>query len=98
MDYISNIDYRRTKYIPQRADFRTSFIYNNMMYILLGYLAELLGKDSWENLVTSRVFEPIGMESTTILLTEDDILQPDVAKPYIKPGDQLQNGTYNIYR
>ncbi|XP_045161602.2 penicillin-binding protein 4-like [Mercenaria mercenaria] len=89
---------KRTKYIPKTLEFRNSFQYNNMMYMLLGHVTELLGRDSWDNLVTSRVFEPIGMLSSKVLLTSADVQQGNVAKPYILPEDQLEDGNYDIYR
>lgn len=89
---------KRTKFIPKMSEFRNSFLYNNMMYMLVGYIAEVLGKDSWQNLMMSRIFEPIGMLDTKILVTPDDVKQDNTARPYIMPGDQLEDGNYNIYR
>lgn len=69
-----------------------------MMYMLLGYVSEVLAKDSWENLVTSRIFKPIGMSSTKVMLTSADVLEEDTARPYIMPGDKLEYGHFNMYR
>ena len=66
--------------------------------MLLGYVTELLGNSSWDKLVTSRVFEPIGMLSTKALLSSEDVQQPNVAKPYINPGEEFENGNYDLYR
>ena len=76
---------------------RDGFIYNNYMYMLLGHMAEVLGKDTWENLVRSRLFEPLGMNSTRILKRPPDVLEPDVARPYIYKDNHFQDGTLEIY-
>ena len=67
------------------------------MYMLLGHLTEILGKDTWENLVTSRIFQPLGMSSNKILRIPADLLGEDIAKPYIYRNDTFQNGTKEIY-
>ena len=38
------------------------FSYSNTGYIIAGAMAEAVADDSWENLMTSRVFKPLGME------------------------------------
>lgn len=68
------------------------------MYGLLGHIAEKLGEDTWENLVTTKVINKIGMTSTRILQKPEDVLQDDVAKPYIFKDDAFHNGTLEIYR
>ena len=68
------------------------------MYMLLGHVTEKLGGDTWENLVTSRVLEPIGMATTRIIRVPDDVLAEGVARPYIYKDGQFENGTTSIYR
>ena len=67
------------------------------MYTMLGHVSEVLGKDTWENLVTSRILEPLGMNSTRILKRPTDVLEADVAKPYIYRDGEFHNGTLEIY-
>lgn len=85
------------KYLPEEIPFRDAFIYNNYMYMLLGHVAEKLGGDTWENLVKTKLFEPIGMESTKFLLVPTDSQQDGVARPYIFKDGKFQNGTLNLY-
>ena len=61
--------------------------------MLLGHVAEVLGTDTWENLVTSRILEPLGMNSTWILKKPTDVLKADVARPYSYRDGEFQNGT-----
>ncbi|WAR28019.1 GIGA6-like protein [Mya arenaria] len=88
---------KRMRYLPEQIPFRDSFIYNNYMYMLLGHVAEKLGGDTWENLVTSRIFAPLGMKSTKILQKTSDVLSNDMAHPYIYKDDMFENSTLDIY-
>ena len=46
------------------SEFRDRAVYNNIMYALAGLIAEKLGGATWEQLVTSRLLRPLGMNST----------------------------------
>ena len=86
------------KYLPEEIPIRDGFIYNNYMFMMLGHVAEMLGNDTWENLVTKRIFEPLGMNSTIILKDKADIFRQHVARPYMYKNGAFQNGTPEIYR
>ncbi|KAH3843702.1 uncharacterized protein LOC127877099 isoform X3 [Dreissena polymorpha] len=88
---------KNMKLVPERMPFRDTFIYNNFMYMLLGHVAEKLGGDTWENLVTSRVLQPIGMTSSKLMLKPADAYQMKTARPYIYKDGMFQNGTKEIY-
>ncbi|WAR28026.1 GIGA6-like protein, partial [Mya arenaria] len=88
---------KRMRYLPQQIPFRDSFIYNNYMYMLLGHVAEKLGGDTWENLVTSKIFVPLGMKSTKILKKKSDVLSSEMAHPYIYKDNSFENSTSDIY-
>lgn len=68
------------------------------MYMLLGHVTEKLGGDSWENLLTSKLLEPLGMTATKVLGHPDELLTPGVARPYIFKKDKFINGTAWLYR
>ena len=65
--------------------------------MLLGHVAEVLGKDTWENLVTLRILVPLGMNDTKILKNSHDVLESNVARPYVYKDGLFQNGTLEIY-
>ncbi|KAH3819606.1 uncharacterized protein LOC127881285 [Dreissena polymorpha] len=88
---------KNMKFVPERMPFRDTFIYSNFMYMLLGHVAEKLGGDTWENLVTSRVLQPIGMTSSKLMLKPADAYQMKTARPYIYKDGMFQNGTKEIY-
>jgi CubicO group peptidase (beta-lactamase class C family) len=51
----------RLRYLEPNADIRTVIQYNNLMFMTAGYLAGQLTGTSWEEVVQSRIFAPLGM-------------------------------------
>ncbi len=70
----------RLPYLPESKDFRTEFQYNNLMLLTAGYLAERVGGRSWEELVRSRVFAPLGMQRSNFSV-RDSQKDADFAEP-----------------
>jgi CubicO group peptidase (beta-lactamase class C family) len=67
--YASNFSRRevfaRLKHLELSKDLRTTFQYNNIMFMVAGLLvAELTGM-SWERFVQARIFDTLGMTSST---------------------------------
>ena len=89
--------FRNLKFLPEELPIRDGFIYNNYMYMMLGHVVEVLGNDTWSNLIKARILEPLGMDSTTFLMEPADDLGPHVARPYIYKDGKFQNGTLEIY-
>ncbi|XP_071129224.1 gigasin-6-like isoform X2 [Mytilus edulis] len=87
----------RLKYLKPEGIFRGSYMYNNLMYGVVTYLAELIGNDSWENLVTKHIFEPLRMNTSTFATTADPekIL---LAKGYVEYYGELHPVEYNFTR
>jgi CubicO group peptidase (beta-lactamase class C family) len=52
----------RIPHLPLADDLRETFIYNNLMFMAAGHVAEELTGESWERLVRERLFEPLRME------------------------------------
>ncbi len=51
----------RLQHLEPSADFRTTFQYQNLMFMTAGYLAQEMTGHTWEDLVRARLFEPLGM-------------------------------------
>jgi len=51
----------RLRYLPPSRTFRDGYQYNNLMYATAGYLAGQVTGSTWGELVSSRIFAPIGM-------------------------------------
>jgi len=62
----------RLRYFDLSVDFRERFQYNNLTSTTAGYVAELVTGQSWEDLVRTRILEPLGMSSTTFTLPDTD--------------------------
>lgn len=71
----------RLKYLELSRPFRTTFQYQNMMYVTLGHLVERLTGNPWEAHVTDRILAPLGMSRTnlSVAVAEAD---PNHARPY----------------
>lgn len=57
---------RRLRHLEPSVEFRSTFQYNNLMYMTAGYLAGRVTGSSWEGLVRSRILEPLAMDRTTV--------------------------------
>ena len=55
--------FSRLRYLEPNKDFRTTFQYQNLMFMTAGYLAGHVAGTSWEQLVHDVIFEPLGMTS-----------------------------------
>jgi len=77
---------RRLQYLEPNKPLRSTFQYNNLMFMTAGYIGGVLDGRSWEDSVRARVLEPLDMNTTTFSLR---VLQssPDFALPYQKGRD-----------
>ncbi|MEL7060884.1 MAG: serine hydrolase [Acidobacteriota bacterium] len=71
----------RLAHLELTADLRETFQYNNLMFLVAGYLSGRLDEATWEDAMRRRLFEPLGMERTNFSV---DVSQTDAdhALPY----------------
>ena len=55
--------YGRLQYLPFSRDMRTTFQYNNLMYMTAGLLGGRIAGSSWEQLVKTALFDPARHEA-----------------------------------
>jgi CubicO group peptidase (beta-lactamase class C family) len=55
---------KRMSYVPMAYSLRSSFVYQNLMYITAGEVIRKVSGKSWEDFVTERLFTPLGMTNT----------------------------------
>lgn len=60
----------RLRYLDMESPFRKETSYNNVMYILAGYIESIVAKKSWAEMVREMIFEPIGMHDSYVSLEE----------------------------
>jgi CubicO group peptidase (beta-lactamase class C family) len=82
---------KRLRHLEPSAGFRARWQYNNLMYATAGWAAGQAAGATWEELVRSRILEPLGMESTSLSI---DALRstPDHARGYREPGEDEASG------
>lgn len=72
---------RRLRYLEPGAEPRARYQYNNLAFCTAGYLAGRVGGSSWEEMVRTRIFEPLRMENSSASVT-DLARNEDHATPY----------------
>jgi CubicO group peptidase (beta-lactamase class C family) len=79
----------RLRYLKPKTSFRTTYAYNNLMFVTAGQVvAEVSGK-SWDEYVREKIFVPLGMKNTNSsaeAFKEGD----DWAAPHSKVEGKLQ--------
>lgn len=72
---------RRVRLLPPAYSLRSSFIYQNVMYAAAGAVVEAASGQTWEQMMRTRLFEPLGMSETLATAAALD-RQPNVAMPH----------------
>lgn len=52
------------KYLPIGGQFRGGYAYDNVLYVAAGAVIEAVSGKSWEEMIKTRIFDPLGMTST----------------------------------
>lgn len=76
---------RRHANEPFHHGFRTEFGYSNLMYIAAAQLIERVSGKTWDEFITERILQPLGMTRTTVE-TADLAKFSDVALPHVRKG------------
>jgi CubicO group peptidase (beta-lactamase class C family) len=79
----------RVRLLEPSYSLRSSFIYQNVMYAAAGAVIEAVSGQSWEQMMRSRIFEPLGMNES-IATAATLAGQPNVAKPHHIIDGQLR--------
>jgi hypothetical protein len=78
----------RLQHLEPSRDFRTYWQYQNLMYMTAGYLAGKVAGTSWEDVVRTRIFAPLGMKTASFSVDEMQHA-PDFALPYREKDDEV---------
>ena len=79
----------RLRYLEPNVDFRTKWQYQNIMYMVAGYVVGHVSRSSWEEVVQKRIFRPLNMTSSQFSVDKTQ-LHHDYAMPYIQIEDQAR--------
>lgn len=80
--------FKRQAYLEPSCDFRTTYQYNNLMFMTAGYLVGQIAGTTWEGFTQERIFDPLGMENSNFSI-EDSKKTPDFALPYKERDGKL---------
>jgi CubicO group peptidase (beta-lactamase class C family) len=78
---------QRIQYMEPSAPWRQTWQYNNWMFLLQGVIAEKIYGKTWEELVTEKIFAPLGMRSSNFAPWDGNY--PDLAKAYRTDDEDL---------
>jgi CubicO group peptidase (beta-lactamase class C family) len=62
--------FERLKHLEPTTDFRSTWQYQNLMYLSAGYLVEQITGSSWESVVADRIFKPLGMNHSNFSVND----------------------------
>ena len=71
----------RLPYLEPNEDFREKFQYQNLMFLTAGHLSAEVAGTSWEDVIRTRILDPIGMKNSNFAVSESQ-KGGDFATPY----------------
>lgn len=72
------------RYLQPNLELRGGFQYNNLGYVLVGYLIEQLTGSTWEDLVRKELLRPLHMDRTSLWIDEA-LAKGNCAQPFDRP-------------
>lgn len=81
--------FERLRYLEPNKDFRTTFQYQNLMFLTAGMLAAHVSGMPWEDHVRKVIFEPLGMSSTNFSVADME-KSADHSQPYTVVKEQIR--------
>lgn len=88
-DYDTKEIFRRMRFLKPWASFRNRYAYQNVQYAMAGAVVGVAGNTSWSEMVTSRIFAPLGMRESVPTLAAT-LTMPNVASPHMEIDDTLR--------
>jgi len=73
--------YNRLRYLEPSKSFRTTFQYQNLMYMTAGILIEEISGETWEGYTKKQIFQPLGMKRSNLSI-DNTQKQENYALPY----------------
>lgn len=78
----------KLRFIPPARSFRSSYAYDNLLYIVAGKIIAAKSGKTWGETIRERILAPVGMNTTTTSLVEN-AGNPDVANAHSKIGGKI---------
>ncbi|MGE0129794.1 MAG: serine hydrolase [Blastocatellales bacterium] len=80
---------KRIGFVPLSFGFRTTFHYQNIMFLTAGQAVGAASGGSWEEFTQRRIFDPLGMKSANFSALKAE-QWPDHASPHSKQGGKFE--------
>lgn len=80
---------KRIRFIPPSTSFRSTYAYNNLMFLVAGKIIESVSGMTWEDFVTEKIFKPVGMKWSSAKVS-DLKNRENVATPHAKVDEILK--------
>ena len=93
--YSSKEIVRRMRYMKPAYSMRSSFIYQNLMYVVAGEVIEKISGKSWHQFINERLFRPLNMNHTYALI-DDAKNESSKITPHWWFGDTLVKAIENF--
>ncbi|MFD2933997.1 serine hydrolase [Spirosoma flavum] len=78
----------RVRLVKPSYSLRSSFIYQNIMYLAAGKVLEKVSGMPWDVFIRTRIFDPLGMSRTRAHFA--DVTDPNRAKPHVERNDTIR--------
>ncbi len=78
---------RRMRFLKPSYDFRTRWLYQNVMFLAAGQAAGKAAGSTWEDLVQQRIFDPLGMSVSKALAPRNRDGMSNLAIPHLVRRD-----------
>jgi CubicO group peptidase (beta-lactamase class C family) len=72
---------KRFRNVPLATSFRSTYAYDNILYLIAGEVIEAVSGKTWDQFVRARIFEPLGMNNSALTFTEA-ITKGNIATPH----------------
>lgn len=79
---------KRLQFLEPSKGFRSTFQYNNLMFMTAGYMAGKIAGMSWEELVQKKILDPLGMKTSNFSVNDSQKAR-DFSLPYTKRDETI---------
>lgn len=87
----------RMRQVEPAYSLRSSFIYQNLMYIVAGEVIHHLTGKTWEDFITERLFRPLGMQHTKALASRLEPSGQKITPHFLYPDSTVRPIVYPPY-
>jgi CubicO group peptidase (beta-lactamase class C family) len=82
--------FERLQHLEPTQDLRSRWQYQNLMYMVQGYLVEVVSGQTWEAFVREHIFQPLEMASSNFDVVQTSKEADDFSHPYREVQDEVR--------